>query len=196
MCRWPLRAPILWPVTTSSSLLGKSQSQLSLFLFLRIDSSLDLMKNTFHLQYKHSGTFANIKLYWKCDPIIVQSWKCDPIQRHIPGENGRTGERRQRVLPSPLSLRASSLVRQNFPPNPQQVNLGLFPLSKCLGHCLVPIISLARFSLVSLGLSCVRVRQSLVSLGEVCGWGSLGQAFQGAQLLLDLYKARSRIGSR
>ena len=186
MCRWPLRAPILWPVTTSSSLLGKSQSQLSLFLFLRIDSSLDLMKNTFHLQYKHSGTFANIKLYWKCDPI----------QRHIPGENGRTGERRQRVLPSPLSLRAGSLVRQNFPPNPQQVNLGLFPLSKCLGHCLVPIISLARFSLVSLGLSCVRVRQTLLSLGKVCGWGSLGQAFQGAQLLLYLYKARSRIGSR
>ena len=31
----------------------------SLFLFLRIDSSLDLMNNTFHLQYEHSGTFAN-----------------------------------------------------------------------------------------------------------------------------------------
>ena len=29
-------------------------------------------------------------------------------------------------------------MRQNFPPNPQQVNLVLFPLSKCLGHCLVP----------------------------------------------------------
>ena len=58
---------------------------------------------TFHLQYKHSGTFANRKYeelsYPKnqkmCGPILVtllkmransliQSWKCDPIKRHIP----------------------------------------------------------------------------------------------------------------
>ena len=57
---------------------------------------------TFHLQYKHSGTFANLKncltpKIWKtCDPILVTLLKirprysqssrgnCDPNQRHIP----------------------------------------------------------------------------------------------------------------
>ena len=59
----------------------------------------------FHLQYKHSGMFANCKYNYEelsypqnlkmCDPILVtllemwpiiksiQLWKCDPIQRHI-----------------------------------------------------------------------------------------------------------------
>ena len=42
---------------------------------------------TFHLQYKHSGKFANRKYeklsYPKnqkiCDPILVTLWKCDPV---------------------------------------------------------------------------------------------------------------------
>ena len=58
---------------------------------------------TFHLRYKHSGTFAKrkyeelsyTKKIWKCDPMTntsienatpsqsTQSWKCDPNQRHI-----------------------------------------------------------------------------------------------------------------
>ena len=60
---------------------------------------------TFHLQYKHSGTFANSKYEELSYPQksenvqphssysienaaplkSIQSWKCDLIQRHIPG---------------------------------------------------------------------------------------------------------------
>ena len=59
---------------------------------------------TFHLQYKHSGTFPDRKYgelsYSKKSENVrphssnsienatplksIQSWKCDPIQRHIP----------------------------------------------------------------------------------------------------------------
>ena len=59
---------------------------------------------TFHLQYKHSGTFANRKYeelsYPKKSENVrphssnsienatplqsIQLWKCDPFQRHIP----------------------------------------------------------------------------------------------------------------
>ena len=72
-------------------------------LYLCIYLILNEEHFTFHLQYKHSGTFTNRKYeelsYPKtqkmCDPFLVtllkmqphysqSSLKCNPIQRHIP----------------------------------------------------------------------------------------------------------------
>ena len=61
MCSWPLSSsPIL---VTFGQIWEFSRSQLSHFLFLRIDPFFRLNEEhfTFHLQYKHSGTFANRK---------------------------------------------------------------------------------------------------------------------------------------
>ena len=81
-------------------------SQLTHFLFLWIDPFFKLNEQhfTFHLQYKHSGPFANRKYeelsYPKKSENVrphssnsiknetllesIQSWKWEPIQRYIP----------------------------------------------------------------------------------------------------------------
>ena len=73
MCRWPLRAPTplqstLWTIidpilVTFGQMCNFRDPRLSHFLFLRIDPFFRLNEEhfTFHLQYKHSGTFANRK---------------------------------------------------------------------------------------------------------------------------------------
>ena len=77
------------------------------FYFYELTHFLDWLNEehfTFHLQYKHSGTFTNRKYeelsypqksekVWphssnaieNATPISsIQSWECDPIQRDIP----------------------------------------------------------------------------------------------------------------
>ena len=74
MCRWPLRAPtslqsILWPViepilVTFCKICNFRDPNLVTFYFYDgIDPFCRLNEEhfTFHLQYKHSGTFSNRK---------------------------------------------------------------------------------------------------------------------------------------
>ena len=70
MCRWPLRAPHLIivysvanyrPHLSSFWQIGNFRDpNLATFYFLRIDSFFKLNEEhfTFHLQYKHAGTFV------------------------------------------------------------------------------------------------------------------------------------------
>ena len=134
MCRWALKAPtpfksILWPVidpilVTFAQRCNFGDPSLVTF-YLCIYLILNEEHFTFHLQYKHSGTFANRKYeelsYPKKSENVrphssnsienatplqsIQSWKCDPIQRHIPISllRGSTHPHGPRSSPSPFS---------------------------------------------------------------------------------------------
>ena len=100
MCRWLLRAltpllSILWPIMDPILV---TFGQLSHFQFLWIDPFFMLNEEhfTFHLLYKHFGTFANRK--WDelsyppknpkmCDPILVTLWKMRPHYSQSSREN-------------------------------------------------------------------------------------------------------------
>ena len=87
MCRWLFRAPtplesILWPVTDSilvpfGQVCNFRNPNLVTFYLCMY---LILIKEhfTFHLQYKHSGTFAN-REYKELSYPKIQNLMCDPI---------------------------------------------------------------------------------------------------------------------
>ena len=98
MCRWPLGAPtplqsILWPiidailVTFGQMCNFRDPNLVTFYLCMYRPSILNEEHFTFHLQYKHSGTFANRKYeelsYPKnqrmCDPILVSLLKIHSI---------------------------------------------------------------------------------------------------------------------
>ena len=104
MCRWPLRAPtllysILWsiidPILVTFGQMCNFRDPNLVTLYLCMYLILNREHLTFHLRYKHSGTFANCKYeelsYAKnqkiCDPILVTLLKMQPHDSQFSREN-------------------------------------------------------------------------------------------------------------
>ena len=99
MCRWPFRAPTLWPIidpslVTFGQICNFCCPNLVTF-FLSICLILNEEHSTSHLQWKHSGTFANCKYEELsyitnqkiCDPILVIVLKMQPYYSHYRHKN-------------------------------------------------------------------------------------------------------------
>ena len=144
MCCWPLRAPtplqaVLWPIIdpilfTFGQMCNFRDSALVTF-YLCIYLKLNEEHFTFHLQYKHSGTFPNRKYgelsYPKnqkmCDPILVTLLKMLPHYSQSSRENatpsGGTSPLAsyKEVPPPPRTLYCSDALKQSFLPLITQV---------------------------------------------------------------------------
>ena len=110
MCPWPLRAPtplysILWPiidpilVTFGQICNFRNPTLVTFYIYIYLPHIVCILYEehfTFHLQYKHSGTFANLKYedlqsYPKnekmFDPILVPILKTRPHYSQSSREN-------------------------------------------------------------------------------------------------------------